>query len=218
MAFWRGIILPELGEQLGTSRNVGSSRFRSDIPPIEPPPSNHDAENRYRKNRKIAPSQAECSLSPQKLILYQVSKMSSPAPRRSDKTPSAYPQGERLRSTEFEASKMHAPAGAKSGKPPCRYYNSNAVRPEGGQGRQIGLRKQMKQTGSHWAIKVQLARRGGFRVPKVSRRAQSAAIYNRYGIWIAIRNLLNRTTTALVVTVAIRYVYQMAANGNIRPV
>ena len=68
-----------------------------------------------------------------------------------------------MRTVEFEAPKTHTPRGNISGKPLCWKFSSNAGCGTRGTECQFGVRKMLKQTGLHWAVRAQIARLGGFK-------------------------------------------------------
>ena len=70
----------------------------------------------------------------------------------------AYPAGKRLRPNELDAARKNDPCSKSSGKPLCWDYNSRA----GCHSTECKrIHGKMKQSGVHWGVLMQLARRGG---------------------------------------------------------
>ena len=74
-----------------------------------------------------------------------------------------YPVGKRLRAGEFEASKQFSPKEANTGETYCWNFNANCGCSRKGNDCPFGIHQSMKRSCLHWAVRAQLARRGGLR-------------------------------------------------------
>ena len=115
---WRGRILPEVEEQLESSRISGSASQRNtlNVPPPTPsetPTPLTKEEKKAKWGRKRKKKQDRRATGGQ----LQNQKPDTKLPTGVQAGDLSYPPGKRLRASEFEASKLHGPRDSASGKP-----------------------------------------------------------------------------------------------------
>ena len=158
----RGRIPPELEEKFESDRILGSDPRRHDNFPTGAP-SLPGEKKRPLEPRAQTGSTARVAQSGVMDPLTNCPLKLRP-PVNHDQS---YPQGNRLRSTEFDDSEAHAPRDGPSGKPLCWNFNANCGCPYRGKECENGIHKLMKKNGSRWATQSQMARRGGAKGAKL---------------------------------------------------
>lgn len=160
---WRGRLLPEVEEQLESSRILGSSHYRSNIPPSDsvvlPTPTKDPNGKRNRRDKRDKVVRTQTGGATPAVKPNEVQSITG--------QPGAYPLGRRLRSVEFDASKKHCPRDSKSGKTLCWNFNTNAGCSTASENCPFGLHRRIKPGGLHWTVSAQIARRGGFKGAKL---------------------------------------------------